>query len=137
QKDWTASLAKLLGGEEEETDPAKLRDKVTDLSGQVQSKDQALSKAEAEVKARDLSLAVALLAPGLGANTKLLLANEDFKNSISSAEPTDEAALTAAITKAIQANAALKQPPARSGGGDHTGPTVESLEAKLAKATAD
>jgi len=135
QKDTLAQFAKLLGGAEEpETDPVKLAAKVTDLSSQVQAKDGELTKAQADIKARDLSLAVALAAPSLGANTKLLLANGEFKTSIASVDPTDEAAITAAITKALQVNAALKQPPAASGAGDHTGPTVQSLEALLAEA---
>ncbi|WP_350347255.1 hypothetical protein ABIQ69_11500 [Agromyces sp. G08B096] len=136
QKSTLAEFAKLLtGGEPEETDPEKLKARVTDLSTQIQSKDGELTKAQADVKAANLSTAVALLAPSLGGNAKLLLANEEFKTSIASAEPTDEAAITAAITKALQANAALKQPPARSGAGEHTGPTVQSLEAQLKAAT--
>lgn len=132
QKDTLAQFAKLLGGgEQEETDPEKLRAKVTDLSTQIQTKDGEITKAQADIKAARLETAVALLAPELGGNTKLLLANEQFKTSIASAEPTDEAALKAAITKALQENAALKQPPARSGAGEHTGPTVQSLEAQL------
>lgn len=136
QKDFATQLATALGGgEQPETDPEKLRQKVTDLSGQIQSKDGELTKAQADAKAARLETAVALIAPELGGNTKLLLANEQFKTSIASAEPTDEAALRAAITQALQANAALKQPPARSGAGDHTGPTVQSLEAQLKTAT--
>lgn len=135
QKDTLAQFAKLLGGgEQEETDPEKLKAKVTDLSTQIAEKDTNLTKAQADLKARDVSLAVAMAAPTLGANTKLLLANEEFKTSIASVEPGDEAAITAAITKALQANAALKQPPPRSGAGEHTGPTVQSLEAQLKKA---
>lgn len=130
-----AEFAKLLGGgEQQETDPAKLAEKVTDLSGKVEAANSELTKAQADIKSRDLQLAVAIAAPALGANTALLLKNEEFKNSITSVEPTDEAAITAAITKALQANAALKQPPARSGAGDHTGPTIQSLEAQLAAA---
>lgn len=131
-----AEFAKLLGGgEQPETDPTKLAEKVTDLTGKVEAANTELTKAQAEIKTRDLQLAVALAAPALGANTALLLKNEEFKNSIASVEPTDEAAITAAITKALQANAALKQPPARSGAGDHTGPTIQSLEAQLDAAT--
>lgn len=128
---FTKGLGGLLGFEEPETDPAKLQEKVTSLSTQIAEKDTNLTKAQADIKARDVSLAVAMAAPSLGANTKLLLANEEFKNSIASVEPTDEAAITAAINKALQANAALKQPPPRSGAGEHTGPTVQSLEAQL------
>lgn len=135
QKDTLAQFARLLSGDEPmETDPVKLQEKVTTLAGQVQEKDGALTKAQADLKARDLALQVAFLAPGLGGNSKLLLANEQFKTSIASVEPTDEAAITAAITKAIQENAALKATPARSGTGEHTGATVESLEAQLAAA---
>jgi len=65
----------------------------------------------------------------------MLLSNEQFKTSIASVEPTDEAAITAAIHQALQANAALKATPSRSGGGEHQGATVQSLEAQLAAAT--
>jgi hypothetical protein len=135
KKDTLAEFGRLLAGEEApETDPEKLQAKVTGLAGQIAEKDTALTAAQALVKAGELSLQVALLAPTLGANTKLLLANEQFKTSIASAEPTDEAALTTAITKALQDNAALKQPPTRTGDGNHTGPTVQSLQAELAAA---
>ncbi len=131
-KDALAQFAKLLSGEAEpETDPVKLAAKVTDLGTQVAAVNTDLTKAQSDVKARDLALAVALIAPQLGANTKLLLANEEFNTSIASVVPTDEAALTAAITKALQANAALKQPPTRSGAGEHTGPTIQTLESQL------
>lgn len=136
QKDTLAQFAKLLGGgEQEETDPAKLAAKVTDLSGQVQAKDGDLTKAQADIKARDLTIAVLQSPAARDANTALLLANEQFKTSIASAEPTDGAAITAAITKALQDNAALKATPSRSGGGEHQGATVQSLEAQLATAT--
>lgn len=135
QKQFAQTLGGALGlTPQVETDPVKLQAAVTDLTSKVADADTKLTKAAADIKARDLSLAVALIAPGLGANTKLLLANEQFKTSIASAEPTDEAALTAAITKALQENAALKQPPARAGHEQHTGPTVQSLEAQLAEA---
>jgi hypothetical protein len=134
-KEALAGIGKLLSGQEEpETDPVKLQAKVTDLASKISEKDGELTKAQSDLKARDLSLAVALLAPGLGGNTKLLLANEQFKTSIASVEPTDEAAVSAAITKALQANAALKATPPRSGSGEHQGATVQSLEAQLATA---
>lgn len=132
QKETLAQFAKLLGGGEQvETDPEKLNASLTALQTQLGEKDTAITQAAAALKAQQVATAVALLAPDLGGNTKLLLANEQFKTSIASAEPTDEAAIKAAITKALQENAALKQPPARSGAGEHTGPTVQSLEAQL------
>ena len=66
-----------------------------------------------------------------GGNPALLLTNEKFKTSIASVEPTDEAAVKAAITQALQDNAALKATPSRSGSGEHQGATVQSLEAQL------
>lgn len=136
QKDTLAQFAKLLGGgEQQETDPVKLAEKVTDLSSQVQAKDGDLTKAQSDLKARDLTIAVLQSPAARDANTALLLANEQFKTSIASAEPTDGAAITAAITKALQDNAALKATPSRSGGGEHQGATVQSLEAQLAVAT--
>lgn len=136
QKDTLAQFAKLLGGGEElETDPEKLQAKVTELSTSITEKDASLTKAQADIKAGQLSTAVAILSHSLGGNPKLLLANEDFKTSIASVEPTDEAAIQAAITKALQANAALKATQSRSGSGEHQGATVQSLQAQLAKAT--
>ena len=135
QKDTLAQFAKLLGGgEQEETDPVKLAAKVTDLSTQIAAKDGELTTAQAAAKAGALTTQVAILAHGLGGNAKLLLSNEQFKTSIASVEPTDEAAIQAAITKAIQANAALKATPGRSGSGEHQGATVQGLEAQLAAA---
>lgn len=136
QKDTLAEFARLLTGEAApETDPAKLNETLTKLQGTVAEKDTALTTAQQQVKAGQVALQVALHAPALGANTALLLSNEQFKVSIASVEPTDEAAIKAAITKALQENAALKQPPRRSGTEQHTGPTIQSLEAQLAAAT--
>lgn len=132
---FTQGLGGLLGFEAPETDPAKLQAKVTDLSTQIQAKDGDLTKAQADLKAKDITIAVLSNPAARVANTKNLLNNEDFKNSIASVEPTDEAAITAAITKALQANAALKATPSRSGSGEHQGATVQSLEAQLAAAT--
>jgi len=132
---FTKGLGGLLGFEAPETDPAKLQAKVTDLSSQVQAKDGDLSKAQADLKARDLTIAVLQSPAARDANTALLLNNEQFKTTIASVEPTDGAAITAAITKALQDNAALKATPSRSGGGEHQGATVQSLEAQLATAT--
>jgi hypothetical protein len=132
---FTQGLGGLLGFEAPETDPAKLQAKVTDLSSQVQAKDGDLTQAQADLKARDLTIAVLQSPAARDANTALLLANEQFKTSIASAEPTDGAAITAAITKALQDNAALKATPSRSGGGEHQGATVQSLETQLAAAT--
>ena len=135
-KDALAGIAKLFSGEQEaETDPVKLAEKVTDLSSQIAAKDGDLTKAQADVKAANLATQVALLAHGLGGNAALLLKNEDFKTSIASVEPTDEAALSSAITKAVQATPALKATVSRSGSGEHTGATIQTLEAQLAAAT--
>lgn len=127
-----ADFGKLLTGEQApETDPAKLNEALTGLKGQLTEKDTALTQAQEQVKAANLALQVAIHAPALGGNTALLLANEQFKTSIGSVEPTDEAAIKAAITKALQENAALKQPPRSSGDIAPTGPTIQSLEAQL------
>lgn len=133
QKDTLAQFAKLLGGgEQEETDPVKLAAKVTDLTSQIAAKDTDLTKAQAATKAGQLSTAVAILSHGLGGSARLLLANEEFKTSIASVEPTDEAALTAKIKAAIQANAALKATPSSSGDSNHQGGQVPDLEKLLA-----
>lgn len=136
QKDQLAQLGRLLTGEQEpETDPAKLQASLAALQGTVTEKDTAIAQATAAAKSGAVALQVALLAPGLGANPALLLTNEQFKTSVASVEPTDEAALKAAITKALQANAALKATPSRSGSGEHIGAQIQSLEAQLAEAT--
>jgi len=136
QKDTLAQFAKLLGGgEQEETDPVKLAAKVTDLTSQIDAQRDDLTKAQAATKAGQLSTAVAVLAHGLGASARLLLANDTFKTSIASVDPADEAAITAKITAAIQANAALKTTPPSSGGSNHTGGQTQALEAQLAAAT--
>jgi hypothetical protein len=135
KKETLAEFGRLLSGEGPiETDPEKLQAKVSDLSSKISEKDGEITKSQSDLKAANLSVAIALLAPELGGNTRALLANEKFKTSIASAEPTDEAALKAAITQALQDNAALKQPPTRTGDGNHTGPTVQSLQSQLAAA---
>jgi hypothetical protein len=135
KKDTLAEFAKLLTGEQgPETDPAKLNEALGKLQTQSTETAAKLTAAEQQVKAGQVALQVAIHAPTLGANVPLLLTNEQFKTSIASVEPTDEAAIKAAITKALQDNAALKQPPTRSGTGEHTGPTVQTLESLLAAA---
>lgn len=135
KKDTLAEFGRLLTGEgAPETDPEKLNEALTGLKGQITEKDTALAAAQAEAKAGQVAIQVAILGAPLGANIPLLLANEQFKTAIGQVEPTDQAAITAEITKALQANAALKQPPARSGSGDHTGPTVTTLQQQLAEA---
>lgn len=129
QKDTLAQFAKLLTGEKEaETDPVK-------LAAALAEQNTALSTAQQAAKTGALNTQVAILAPGLGASAKLLLNNEQFKTSVASVEPTDEAAITAAIKTALQANAALKATPPRSGSGEHQGATVQTLETQLKAAT--
>ncbi len=132
QKATLAQFAKLLTGEgEPETDPAKLNASLTELKGKVTATETQLTEAQAAVKDSQRAFAVALLAPTLGADTTKLLTHEAFKNSIASVEPTDQAAIQAAITKAVQDTPTLKATPSRSGGGEHQGATVQSLEAQL------
>lgn len=135
QRETLAQFGRLLAGEEPvETDPVKLQAKVAELGTKNTEATTALTQAQADLKARDVALQVAIHAPGLGASAALLLANEQFKTSIASVEPTDEAAIKAAITKAVQDTPTLKATPPRSGSGEHQGATVQSLEAQLAKA---
>ena len=135
-KDALAQFSRLLAGTEEpETDPVKLAAKVTDLSTQIAAANTTLTTAQVETKGLKLALAVATVAGGQ-ANVPLLLSNEAFKTSIASVEPTDVAAIQAKITAALQANAALKATPGRSGSGNHQGATIQSLETQLATATA-
>lgn len=128
KKETLAEFGRLLGGgEKPETDPAKLNQSITDLTSKMSEKDRTLAS-----NARTIAV---LSNPAIrNANTQLLLANKAFTDSIASVEPTDEAAITAAINKALQANAALQATPSRSGSGEHQGATVQSLEAQLAAA---
>ena len=136
QKSTLAEFAKLLTGDgEPETDPTKLNEALTALKGQVTEKDTALTTAEQTAKTSAVALQVAIHSPSLGASAALLLANEKFTNSLGTVEPTDEAAIKAAITLALQDNAALKMTPSRSGSGEHQGATVQSLQAQLVKAS--
>ena len=128
QQSWTQQIGQALGiTKVEETDPAKLNASISDLTSKVTEKDSALASS-----ARTIAV---LSNPAIrNANSKLLLSNKAFTDSIASADPTDEAAITAAINKALQDNAALKATPTRSGSGEHQGATVQSLEAQLAAA---
>lgn len=125
QKDTLAQFAKLLTGEQEpETDPVK-------LSATIAEKDAALTDAQtAAIDAQRIAQA-AIHGISLGANVTALLADPAFKTSLASVDPTKEADVKSVITQALQANAALKQPPARSGDVAPTGPTVQSLEVQL------
>lgn len=135
QKATLAQFGKLLSGEAEpETDPVKLAAKVTELSTAVSEKDTSLTKAQADILAGKLATAVAIQAHGLGGSPKLLLANQEFMTSIASVDPADEAAITAKITAAIQANAALKATPSSSGGSEHQGGQTQALDAQIAAA---
>ena len=128
QKDTLAQFAKLLAGEQEpETDTVK-------LAATIAERDTALTAAQsAAVDAQRIAQAAIHGGP-LGANISALLADPAFKTSLASVDPTKEADIKSVITQALQANAALKQPPVRSGAGDHTGPTVQTLETLLAEA---
>jgi len=131
----TTGLAGALGlGEQQETDPAKLQASVVELSSKIGEKDTALTQAQSDIKARDLYIEVATAAHPLGANPKLLLKNQEFLTSIASVDPTDEAAITAKITAAIQANAALKATPGSSGSDGHQGGQAADLKVQLAAA---
>lgn len=132
QKATLAQFAKLLGGEgEPETDPEKLRQALAERDTKLTEATTTAETAQTAVKTAERALQVAIHAPGLGASATLLLANEKFKTSIESVEPTDEAAIKAAITKAVQDTPTLKATPPRSGSGEHQGATVQSLEAQL------
>jgi len=135
QKDTLAQFAKLLTGEgEPETDPAKLNETITAMKTREAERETEATTTQQAAKTSALSLQVAIHSPSLGGNAALLLANEKFTTSIGAVDPTDEAAVKAAITQALQDNAALKATPARSGSGEHQGATVQSLQAQLTKA---
>ncbi|MDR6867676.1 hypothetical protein J2Y69_002280 [Microbacterium resistens] len=125
QKDTLAQFAKLLSGEPEpETDPVK-------LAATIAEKDTALTAAQAAAVDAQRIAQVAIHGGALGANLTALLADPAFKTTLASVDPTKEADIKSVITQALQANAALKQPPRGSGDVAPTGPTVQSLEAQL------
>lgn len=125
QKDTLAQFAKLLTGEKEpETDPAK-------LAATIAEKDTALTAAQTAIADAQRTAQVAIHGGPLGANITALLADPAFKTTLASVDPTKEADIKSVITQALQANAALKQPPRSSGDVAPTGPTVQSLEAQL------
>lgn len=125
QKDTLAQFAKLLTGEQEpETDPVK-------LAATIAEKDTALTAAQSQIADAQRIASVAVHGVALGANITALLADPAFKTTLASVDPTKEADIKSAITQALQANAALKQPPRSSGDVAPTGPTVQSLEAQL------
>jgi len=128
QQSWTQQIGQALGiTKVEETDPAKLNESITELTAKVSEKDAAIA-------AKDRTIAV-LTNPAIrAANGPALLADKAFQDSIASVEPTNEAAITAAIAQRLQANPALKATPSRSGSGEHQGATVQSLETQLAAA---
>lgn len=125
QKSTLAEFAKLLtGAEAPETDPVK-------LAATIAEKDTALTAAQTAVTDAQRIAQVAVHGGPLGANIAALLADPAFKTSLASVDPSKEADIKSAITQALQANAALKQPPRSSGDLAPTGPTVQSLEAQL------
>lgn len=128
KKDTLAEFGRLLAGEKPaETDPVK-------LAATIAEKDTALTAAQAAAVDAQRIAQAAILGSTLGANVPALLADPAFKTSLASVDPTKEADIKSVITQALQANAALKQPPARSGDVAPTGPTVQTLESLLAAA---
>lgn len=126
EKNILGNIAKALGGEPEpETDPAK-------LAATIAEKDTALTAAQTAALDAQRIAQAAVHGVALGANITALLADPAFKTSLASVDPTKEADVKSVITQALQANAALKQPPRQSGTGEHTGPTVQTLESLLA-----
>lgn len=125
QKETMAQFAKLLTGEKEaETDPVK-------LAATIAEKDTALTVAQDAIADAQRTAQAAIHGTALGANVTALLADPTFKTTLASVDPAKEADIKSAITQALQANAALKQPPRSSGDLAPTGPTVQSLEAQL------
>lgn len=128
KKDTLAEFGRLLTGEKApETDPVK-------LAATIAEKDTALTAAQEAVAKSSRIAQAAVLGISLGANVPALLADPAFQTSLASVDPTKEADIKSAITKALQANAALKQPPRSSGDVAPTGPTVQTLESLLAAA---
>lgn len=135
QEEFKASIAAAFGIKKEETDPVKLNATISEMSTKISEATEKATQAETAIKKAQLDAQVAILAHSLGGNAELLLANKDFQDSIAEVDPSDKAAIQAAITKAIQANAALKAVPNHSGNGEnHTGPTVQTLETQLKEA---
>lgn len=129
------AFSTALGIEPEETDPAKLNAIILEKNSKISEQETKAKDAETKASTAERNAQVAIHAHRLGGNAELLIANKEFQDSIAEVDPSDKAAIQAAITKAIQANAALKAVPNHSGNGEnHTGPTVQTLETQLKEA---
>lgn len=122
-----ATLNKALGKAEPETDPAKFAEN--------------LAAAQAETKQARVELAVFRAASAAGGDPAALLDSSSFLKSLDAVDPSDTAAITAAIQSAVAANPRLGAAPAgptppapnpAQGAGANGAP---GLEAQIAEAT--
>lgn len=125
QKELTDKLAVALGLKPDAaTDPAALTASLTQ------------AQQAAQQSARELAIFKA--AAATGADPSRLLDSNSFMSSVAGLDPTDGAAVTAAITAAIAANPLLKAVQAASASGTELGGTGEQAqitEAQLARMT--
>jgi hypothetical protein len=94
-------VGKALGliKDDEATDPAKLTEQLTTVGN--------------EARQAKVELAVYRAAAAVGGDPAALLDSRTFLTSLADVDPTDSAAVTAAITAACEANPALKAAPTR------------------------
>lgn len=131
RKELANTIGKALGIVEEgsETDPAKLT--------------ESLTTSQAEAKQARVELAVFRSAAAAGGDPAALLDSASFLASLAAVDPSDTAAITAAIQSAVEANPRLGAAPAgptspapnpAQGAGANGAPGLESLIAEATKA---
>jgi hypothetical protein len=99
KKELAAQLSKILGNEDPDAnDPVKLA--------------QSLTTSQADTKQARVELAVFRNASTAGADPSALLDSSSFLASLAAVDPTDSAAVTAAIQSAVAANPRLGAAPA-------------------------
>lgn len=129
KKEFAQAIGKALGlVEDEPVDPVKLTD--------------SLATSQAEAKQARVELAIFRAANAAGGDPAALLDSSSFLKSLDSIDPSDSAAVTEAIAKAVEANprlgaapAAIKMPAPNPAQGVNNGtpPSPEALAAQAAK----
>lgn len=131
RKELAAEFAKILNPEAPESDPAKLT--------------ESLTQSQADAKQARVELAVFRNASTAGGDPAALLDSTSFLKSLDAIDPSDSAAVQAAIAKAVEANTRLGAAPAAAPevrtpapnpaqGASATG--APSLASQIAEATA-
>ncbi|MFF5972222.1 hypothetical protein ACFY7C_11955 [Streptomyces sp. NPDC012769] len=123
-KQLTEKLGKALGLVKEDTPPDPAA-----LAKAIEQKDAALTEHAAQLRAKDIELAVWTRADKAGAKAAALLDSRSFLRAISGLDPTDKdftSALDEAIKTAVKDNPGFAAQQASRSGGDLSGGTGES-----------